>query len=99
MLGPRGEGRTYIPFPSQTDNTGTGVPSAGYITRCGTLANAYINTIDITGVGLGSVRLLPVLWSPGTPTITRQVVALRVAPAWATQRRRGSFGRTNRPPI
>jgi hypothetical protein len=102
FAGQRNRGRFYMPFPGQTDDSGGGSPSAGYIARLLILGG-------IVGVGLGvaaggrTATLVRVLAHGkdklGLYHLPTPVTAYYVGTGWATQRRRGDYGRLNRSPI
>lgn len=95
-------GRWYQPFPGAADDSGGGSPSAGYITRLAALAgNVSIGLAPAIGGrtatlvraivhGKNKGGVIP----PPTP-----VVGASASSNWATQRRRGDFGRQNKSPI
>jgi len=90
-------GRSYISFPSETDNGATGVPTGGYVINLSTLAGA-IRVLTAGGGGNTNVLTLGIFHRSTlliTPTNANTVLNVR----WATQRRRGSFGQTNVPPF
>lgn len=97
FAGRRYRGRVYIPFPAEADNDAVGNPTAGYVTRLGLLAAQYAGPL-VHSIGGGTVVTSLLvrsrkfgLWTPVIATIARVV--------WATQRRRGSYGRTNQLPF
>lgn len=102
LAGRANRGRKYVPFPSEADNEGTsnGKPTADYKTRLQQLANYFVDNVtfedpDNPGV---EYELDPIIMGPGgVPRGTCTSVVAR--PVWATQRRRGSYGRTNIPPF
>jgi hypothetical protein len=99
VIGHAGEGRIYAPFPAAADNVLDGVPRAGYTTALASLAAKYTQQLIVAG-GAGAIAVLdPVIFRPPgiAPTVT--LTGYRVAPAWATQKRRGSYGRFNKPPF
>lgn len=95
--GARFRGRTYVSFPSETDNQSTAIPTSSYLTRLGTLA------VNIGALSAGTF--------PNQNTFTlgifhRDLLTINIVipPAflqvrWATQRRRGSYGQPNTPPF
>lgn len=95
--GRSGRGRSYIPFPGESWNKAEGKPEAAYITLLTTLGNklrvltglvlADANTIDMTVY----IRKK----SDGSVSLTDRY---SVPAKFATQRRRGSYGRPNRVP-
>jgi hypothetical protein len=97
--GRRYRGRTYWPFPAAQDDTGDGAPSVGYATRIDTAAGHFA-VFNAYGVGgrFASFQLvilhrkvLPTQWDAIQTRFTRTV--------WATQRKRGAYGKANRSPV
>lgn len=97
--GRRFRGRIYVPFPGEADNSFNGTPSAAYISLLGNLASFFTQDQTIT-VGGGSALYRHVIYhrvglTPPDTAITSTVART----VWATQRRRGGFGRPNASPI
>ncbi len=99
-------GRIYVPFPSTSDCTLDGAPSAGYLTRLIALRDAFANTFYLTDVG--GTKFIPVQQvlvhflkkgQVGPPLPDTPIVSWTISSRWATQRKRGSFGRQNLSPI
>jgi len=100
--GPSGRGRFYLPFPSTASDSGGGTPSAGYSTAVITFG------ADI-GVGLAisqggrTALLIRVLVhrknKAGLFPDPSPVIDWSTSGLWATQKRRGSYGRQNLSPI
>lgn len=96
--GRKNRGRIYVGFPSQANIAGTGGMNGAGLTL---LANIQ-DTIDVsqTIVGAGGTTTLDlVVWHRGGAfdyTLVNQLVAVG---EWATQRRRGQFGRINVTPF
>lgn len=97
LAGKSHRGRVYIPFPSDSDNTADGRPVAAYLTRLGTLATAMLATIS-AGAGGNTNTFNLVIHSKLLNSFTLVTVATEQG-RWATQRRRGDWGRTNVLPI
>ncbi len=100
--GPAGRGRFYLPFPSQSADSGGGSCSAAY-GAAGLLLGAEVGIGIALAVGGRSALLLRMIvhgknkddvFPPPSPVIDWQMSNL-----WATQKRRGSFGRQNLSPI
>lgn len=89
-FGRRKSGRVYVPFPGEGDNTADSFPSAGYVTRLDNLATVLTNEVLWGAAG----RATPAIWNR-TASFARNVGAFTTVGRWATQRRRGSFGRPN----
>jgi hypothetical protein len=91
-------GRIYAGFPSQANLTATGGMSAGGLGLLANIQDAIDTSQTIVGAG-GTTNLDLVVWHRGGAfnyTLVNQLVALG---EWATQRRRGQFGRINLPPF
>lgn len=97
IAGKHGRGRTYWPFPPANAVTADGVILAAYLTAIQTLYNAYLN-FGAFATGGRTATVAQVVYDRvahvGTPT-TGAVTTNK----WATQKRRGSFGRANTVPI
>lgn len=95
QLSSRGRiGHFYAPFPSASDNELDGSPKATYITRLDALATDFSTQLVLSG---GSF-LNPVLWNRKT-SLAYTIVIAHSSSGWATQKRRGFFGRPNRNPF
>lgn len=97
MTGRHGHGRTYWPFPSTTDNQVDGVPTAAYIAKLSTLSNV-IFTFAALAAGGRTATVSLVLWDR-VGHLSTLVTTFALPTKFATQRRRGSFGRPNPSPI
>lgn len=96
-------GRTYWPFPPTSFDTGDGTMTGGALAFYQALAN-QVNAYNIniaTGCQFqlslyhrGNPHAVP----PVPPSVTL-IVFNTTAQTWATQRRRGSYGRANKSPI
>lgn len=94
--GRKNRGRIYIPFPATADDTGDGLATAGYQSNLLAYWAGIVNpSIGVLGV---TCTLMFGVFHRSTNTINDQVarIAYRL---WATQRRRGSFGRPNVLPL
>lgn len=89
-------GRIYYPFPSVGSSDANGIPTNAYLALIGAIAIAWglvgVNT-TVAGVG-GNTTLVPIIWHRATNTYD-DVTSSASSQKWATQRRRGSFGRVN----
>jgi hypothetical protein len=95
--GRHGRGRSYIPFPDEVHNTTAGLPAAAYMTALDTLASKLQTSGAMVYSGADTVTLQLQVRNRLTNTYTP--VDHWVTPTkWATQRRRGSFGKANQPP-
>lgn len=98
-LGKHGEGRIYVPFPAAADNITDGVPRVGYISAAVALGGRMSTQRIIVGGTGGQIAVTPIITSPPAFTTQYDVTDSGAADAWATQKRRGSFGRFNVPPF
>lgn len=90
-----GRGRVYVPFPSEADSTVTGAAQASYVTRLQTLAALFIGTVICPGTG-GNTTMSPVLYNRKTHAVTSLIGGTTFShQLWATQRRRGGYGKAN----
>lgn len=89
----KGRGRVYIAFPSLSDNSTLGNPIAGYITRLNTLGTALAQNVTV-GTAPNTATLKPVLWDRALLQAT-DITAMPGQAYWATQRRRGDYGKAN----
>lgn len=96
-LGKSGQGRTYVPFPPPDANDADGTPTAAYITALDTLAFSIRAPKVIVDAGITGT-FEHVLYAGGiaTPVL---VIDSTQRNAWATQRRRGAYGRANANPF
>ena len=95
--GRHGRGRAYIPFPADIDNSATGRPTVAYVTALATLALEMLTPVLVT-VGAATVLLDPCIVNRSVPislAATTPVLDTNAEASWATQRRRGNFGRPN----
>ncbi|MCJ7620358.1 MAG: hypothetical protein MUP64_09100, partial [Anaerolineae bacterium] len=99
--GRRKGGRMYIPFPGEGDNDATSLPSAAYVARLATHATGVLNTLTV-GVTFTAIPVVQAITYVGGVLIlgaTRTITEVRSSDRWATQRRRGSYGRKNISPL
>lgn len=91
-------GRTYWPFPSTGMDEGDGFPTDAYVTAINNIA-LLIRNITVVAIGGRSASFNQVLFHRKVPGITN-IVTPASHKAWATQRRRGTYGRPQaNPPI
>jgi len=97
LAGARGRGRVYIPFPGATMMNGASVSAAG-MTVLGNIRDATMGAPGILtstpSVGT-TAQLIPGLLFGGSGNVTNDLVAVDLAGEFATQKRRGFFGRPN----
>jgi len=95
--GRKGRGRTFWPFPPTAFTSGDGTPTAGSVTIMDAIASAVFGYSTVVNGGRSATvqfgiysRTLGTL----TPVVTRITRGV-----WATQRKRGAYGRANVAPI
>jgi len=99
-LGAAGENRCYVPFPPTAGNETTGEPTAGYIGLLNNQALTFAANIDCLSTTGGTGQLIPTLNRRPASTFPLTTISAGLAGhAWATQKRRGDYGRTNRSPF
>lgn len=109
LSGRQYRGRMYVPFPGLASSNGNipPAPTAAYVTRLNNLGAELFTPTTINNVaGTGTVTLSPVLHHSqpkGTPPPVIPpdtfITGFRGNSLYATQRRRGNYGRTNPLPI
>jgi len=97
LIGRANRGRIYVPFPSEEDNHAEGYPIQDYVDRLLDIAEVLAEQQVIGSAG-NTATLDPVILHRVAQTTT--VIDSYVAKGkWATQRRRGSYGRANTLPF
>lgn len=89
-VGRHSRGRVYVPFPSEDSSDTFGHPNAAYLAAL----DNYGSAINTSMISFGSTWL-PVIYNRQIPPNSVVMNAWRSNAAWATQRRRGDYGRTN----
>jgi len=105
FAGPSHRGRTFVPFPSASDNQTLGIPTAGYVTKLAALITAVATFGNVIGA-FGTTQMAFGIWHRGRllplpvvpPSFTYYATSI-ARTVWATQRRRGSEGRANTSPV
>jgi hypothetical protein len=90
-------GRVYIPFPGEASNTASATPDATYLSNLNLLGSAFITGVVVPN-GAGNSTLTPVIFHR-VNKLTTVLLDFTARPVWATQRRRGDYGRPNTPTI
>lgn len=93
LAGRANRGRIYVPFPSVADDTALGHPSAGYLTNLTALADAMTNS-QFYGPAGSQIQADWSIKHAGGLT-TQFILTNRANPKWATQKRRGDYGKPN----
>jgi len=100
VFGRKGRGRLYLPFPSEEDSEPTlGIPGSAYVTAAQSIGDFFTQPLVVT-IAAVNYSLDWVLQSvtDGVPSYFLYTGAV-ARPRWATQRRRGSYGRPNASPL
>jgi len=102
MPGRAGRGRIYVPFPTEDHNvSGVGLPSPN-VAYVGLLNNLGLqmttSVIQHVDVPAHTAQLEGQIWHRGTGFFT-EILEFTSQVKWATQKRRGSYGRTNQDPF
>lgn len=98
LAGPANRGRLYLPFVDLSDVTSAGAPGAAYITAINTLFTALGTSDTIVGAG-GSTRIDMTIRHKANPLVNTPVESIEPGTKFATQRKRGMYGRTNATPL
>ena len=101
--GSQGRGRMYVPFPFTSAVTATGLLSAGYQTKLRDLGNAFTPGFIVPNVGVGggtlTVRPCTKFTVGTTPPLAFAMTGITIGDGFATQKRRGFFGKPNNNPF
>lgn len=96
--GRRYRGRIYLPFPGEGDNSADGTPTSAYLARVRDLMDVLAGTVVFVLPGaIGNVTLKPSILHRSAGTVD-DVTHYQERDRWATQRRRGDFGKLNADP-
>lgn len=98
LAGRSNRGRTYVPFPGEADNDAAGHPTAGYVARLNLFGADVMLTTVVTN-GANSVTFIPIVLRRNSVATSQAILAKRANVKWATQRRRGDYGRANTLPF
>jgi hypothetical protein len=99
FIGKKNRGRQYAPFPSTTHDQGNGVPTNAYMVLLANLAADLRPASYFVALGGRTGFMLPVIWNPKVPGYTAKILTDSEKQRWATQKRRGDYGRINVSPI
>ncbi len=93
LAGRANRGRIYVPFPSVASDTVTGHPNAAYLTALDALSLEM--TLSRFYGPVGSVISADWVIKHTGGFTTQPITGRRSNPKWATQRRRGDYGKPN----
>jgi hypothetical protein len=100
LAGRKFRGRLFLPFPGPADSTVTQnpVPTDAYVGKLTNFGVNVVSSFDIDDGAGNTAHLSPIIYhrSGGGSSL---VIGFRANKLWATQRRRGDYGRPNLPPI
>jgi len=97
LAGPGGRGRNYLPFTAADDSDGIGKPTAAYQASAAAFAVAMSSFTAVSAGGRTATVAFGL--KKRNSGIINLVTSGNVEPKWATQKRRGSFGRPNASPF
>lgn len=97
FAGPAYRGRIYVPFPAEAGNDADSTPTAGYLASLNALAVAYNNFVAFTAGGVTATIQQVLRHGGDVPIVPTPITSYIVRDKWATQRRRGDYGRRNLP--
>jgi hypothetical protein len=101
LSGVRYRGRLYLPFPSTAMDVGDGKPTASYQLNAVNVGDAFFLVRNVSTAGRTATWNQVILHKPGKSAVPPPTIisSFDISGAWATQRRRGDFGRLNESPI
>lgn len=97
FAGPKYRGRTYWPWPWVTAINSIGFPTSAYITLISAVINAWFSTTAVS-VGGRTATMAQVIWHRSTRTFT-YITTPNTTGKFATQKRRGNYGKNRNPPL
>jgi len=92
-------GRLYLPFVSEAAAHTDTTPTAAYLTAADAYALVTVAPITLVPAGVTGVFLTPLLKHAAVGTTADTITNYVVRDKWATQRRRGDYGRPNTQPF
>lgn len=97
FAGPQYRGRLYLPFSPAADDGTTGGPSSAYLTDANLLAFNFYFTQSVLVAGRSADMVQQIRHRPtNNGTDLEDIITQH---KWATQKRRGSYGKPNVSPI
>lgn len=95
LKGAAGRGRLYMPFPDVTALLDSGQPSSAYRGLCRVFTSYFVSNQTFTFGGSINTFVPVVYHRSAVPPFGTNITGYADSAEWATQRRRGDFGRTN----
>lgn len=97
--GPGGRGRVYVPFPGRDQDDAVGKPVAGYMVLLGVLAATLQLVRVVASGGGGNATISPCILKRANYPASPLWITSSARIKWATQKRRGVYGRPNTLPF
>ncbi len=97
LPGRANRGRMYVPFPAEAHNDADTTPTAPYMVLLGNLG-MVVWSDSVAGGGANTQTMSPGVYHRALGTLTR-LTTYTTRDRWATQRRRGDYGKPNILPI
>jgi hypothetical protein len=99
VAGSKGRGRIFMPFPAVSEDADPGMPSSAYVAALLAFGNLMLPNFTIpNAASTGSATLALVVYNR-IPATTQLITSWVARAKWATQKRRGVYGRANQSPI
>lgn len=98
FAGRRYRGRVYFPFPGEASGQADATPIAQYIADLAAWSDLFLVTQALVPPGIANLQLQPCLWHRDIGLVT-DVSDYIVRDKWATQKRRGSYGKEDKVPF
>jgi len=96
--GRAGRGRAFLPFPPESQNDPTGVPSVAYQTAVDNLCAVTLTNVAVV-IGADAVTLSPIILKRTNPAASLLVDSRVVRSIWSNLHSRGPYGKANAPPF
>jgi hypothetical protein len=101
--GAAGKGRMYFPFPYTAAVAATGLLDAAYVTQIGAVTAKLVGGFTVANVGVGggslSIKACTHFTVGSAPPLAFPMTTVIIRDGFATQRRRGFFGKPNSNPF
>jgi len=98
IIGRAGRGRVYVPFPSEMRNSDDGHPTAGYTVLLNAVASLWCAVWTPTIPTVVGLELSPIVFHRAS--FTSDLITGSISRSlWATQHRRGDYGKGNPRPF
>lgn len=99
IIGRANRGRSYIPFPGRDRQNNIGNPSAAYLNQLDIIGGTLFSILTgVSSLTANAVTLVPMVTHLPGPLNRGPITGFIVRRRWATQRKRGDYGRPNAVP-